>query len=59
MVDPLSYFSFQPVLHNWLNKGSGMYYPISLSDGEYIRSLTAKSEKALIVVFLFYFSHIL
>ena len=26
-VDPLSYFSFQPVLHNWCNKGSGMYYP--------------------------------
>ena len=26
-VDPLSYFSFQPVLHNWCNKGRGMYYP--------------------------------
>ena len=26
-VDPLSYFSFQPVLHNWHNKGCGMYYP--------------------------------
>ena len=23
-VDPLSYFSFQPVLHNWFNKGCGM-----------------------------------
>ena len=21
MVDPLSYFSFQPVLHDWCNKG--------------------------------------
>ena len=28
MVDPLSYFSFQPVLHNWCNKGRGMCYPI-------------------------------
>ena len=28
MVDPLSYFSFQPVLHNWCNKGCGMYYPV-------------------------------
>ena len=28
MVDPLSYFSFQPVLHNWCNKGRGMYYPV-------------------------------
>ena len=24
----LSYFSFQPVLHNWCNKGSGMCYPV-------------------------------
>ena len=28
MVDPLSYFSFQPVLHNWCNKGCGMCYPV-------------------------------
>ena len=28
MVDPLSYFSFQPVLHDWFNKGRGMYYPV-------------------------------
>ena len=26
-VDPLSYFSFQPVLH-WCNKGRGMCYPV-------------------------------
>ena len=26
-VDPLSYFSFQPVLHDWCNKGCGMCYP--------------------------------
>ena len=26
-VDPLSYFSFQPVLLDWFNKGHGMYYP--------------------------------
>ena len=26
-VDPLSYFSFQPVLHDWGNKGRGIYYP--------------------------------
>ena len=25
---PLSYFSFQPVLHNWCNKGHGLYYPV-------------------------------
>ena len=29
MVDPLSYFLFQPVLHNWCNKGCCMCYPIS------------------------------
>ena len=28
MVDPLSYFSFQPVLHDWCSKGRGMYYPV-------------------------------
>ena len=28
MVDPLSSFSFQPVLHDWFNKGSGMCYPV-------------------------------
>ena len=27
-VDPLSYFSLQPVLHDWCNKGRGMCYPI-------------------------------
>ena len=27
-VDPLSYFSFQPVLHHWCNKGRGMCYPV-------------------------------
>ena len=27
-VDPLSYFSFQPVLHNWCNNGRGMCYPV-------------------------------
>ena len=27
-VDPLSYFSFQAVLHDWCNKGHGMCYPV-------------------------------
>ena len=27
-VDPLSYFSLQPVLHDWYNKGCGMCYPV-------------------------------
>ena len=27
-VDPLSYFSFQPVLYDWCNKGRGMCYPV-------------------------------
>ena len=27
-VDPLSYFSFQPVLHDWCNKGRGVCYPV-------------------------------
>ena len=28
MVDPLNYFSFHPVLHDWCNKGRGMCYPV-------------------------------
>ena len=28
MVNPLSYFSFQPVLHDWCNKGYDMCYPV-------------------------------
>ena len=36
-VDPLSYFSFQPVLHNWCNKGRGMLS--CLWDGAYKRTL--------------------
>ena len=28
MVDPLGYFSFQPVLHDWCNKRRGMCYPV-------------------------------
>ena len=27
-MDPLSYFSFQPVLHDWCNKGRGVCYPV-------------------------------
>ena len=25
---PIGYFSFQPVLHNWCNKGCGMCHPV-------------------------------
>ena len=28
MVEPLSYFSFQPVFHDWCNKGCDMCYPV-------------------------------
>ena len=27
-VDSLRYFSFQPVLHDWCNEGSGMCFPV-------------------------------
>ena len=27
-MDPLSYVSFQPVIHDWCNKGRGMYSPV-------------------------------
>ena len=28
LLDPFSYFSFQPVLHDWCNKGRIMCYPV-------------------------------
>ena len=28
MANPLSYLSFQPVLHDWCNKGRGMCYHV-------------------------------
>ena len=28
VVDSLSYLSFQPVLHDWCNKGSSICYPV-------------------------------
>ena len=28
VANPLSYFSFQPVPHDWCNKGCGMFYPV-------------------------------
>ena len=28
IVDSLRYFTFQPVLHDWCNKGCGMCYPV-------------------------------
>ena len=30
----LSYFSFQPVFHNWCNKGYGMCYPVFNAVGD-------------------------
>ena len=27
-ADPLGYFAFQPVLHDWCNKGHGMCHPV-------------------------------
>ena len=38
-VDPLSYFSFEPVLHDWCNKGRGMLS--CLWDDAYKRTLAA------------------
>ena len=42
-VDPLSYFSFQPVLHDWCSKGCGMCYPVW--DDAYKRTLAANRKE--------------
>ena len=43
MVDPLSYFSFQAVLHDWCNKDRGMCYPVW--DDAYKRTLAANGKE--------------
>ena len=42
-VNPLSYFSFQPVLHDWCNKGRGMCYLVW--DGAYKRTLAVNRKE--------------
>ena len=42
-IDPLSYFSFQPVLHDWHNKGCGMLS--CLWDDAYKRTLAANQKE--------------
>ena len=44
-VDPLSYFSFQPVLCDWCNKGCSMYY--RLWDDAYKRTLAANRKEPM------------
>ena len=43
MVDPLSYFLFQPVFHNWCKKGHGMCYPVCRDDAYGKNSLCGSS----------------
>ena len=44
----LSYFSFQPVLHDWYNNVHGRYYPFRDIFGAYKRSLAANQKEELI-----------
>ena len=44
MVDLVSYFSFQPVHHDWFHKGHGMCYP-GLWDDAYKRTLAANQKE--------------
>ena len=39
----LTYFSFQPVLHDWCNKGCGMCYPVCGGDAYKKTLLIGKS----------------
>ena len=41
--EPNELFLFQPVLHNWCNKGNGMYYPFSWM--VHVKDLLLKSER--------------
>ena len=44
MVEPLSYFSFQPVFYDWCNKGCAMCYPLFYNP--YKRTLAANQKVA-------------
>ena len=50
MVDPLGYFSFQPVPHDWCNKGCGMCYTVW--DDAYKRTLAANQKDVAAAGFL-------
>ena len=43
-VDPLNYSSFQPVLHDWCNKGIGFVLSC-LCDDAYKRTLAASKKR--------------
>ena len=48
ILNPLSYFSFQPVLHDWCNKGRCMCYPVWCDDA-YKTTLAANQERVAYV----------
>ena len=57
MVDPFSYFSFQPVLHNWYNKSHGMCYPICgvVHIKDSLTLIRKRSHEVTTVSFLYHF----
>ena len=56
MVHPLRYVSFQPVLHNWCNKGCGICYQV-LWDNVYKRTLAANERISHVVAAAGFFSY--
>ena len=52
MVNPLSYFSFQSVFHDWINKGCGICYPVLVRDGAYKRFLAVNWNVVAALAFL-------
>ena len=58
MVDPLSYFLFQPVLHDWCNKDHGLLY--CMWYGEYKRFLAVNQKiiAHLVVAAGFFFDYL-
>ena len=55
MMDPLSYFSFQPFLHDWCNKGCGNCYPVcGMMHIKEPLLLIGKSSSCLFIFVLFF-----
>ena len=51
MVDPLNYYSFPPVLHDWYNKGRGMFYLVC--------GMMHITEPLLLIIFILFYLFIL
>ena len=56
IADPLSYFTFQPIYHNWCSKDCGMSYPVCLHSKSVCSWCNGLLDRSFMVGPLSYFS---